>query len=260
MIANTFELPRKHRILGLGISELKFDEAVNLFLKAAATRQKVRAVFCTVSSVVNANRDPELYAQMESSQVVAPDGTPLVWLSKLKGGNTERVCGPDLMPALCERSQQYGYRHYFYGGAKGVAERLVSQLQARYPDLQVAGIDSPPFRPLTEEEDQAVIARLNAAKPDFVWVGLGAPKQDVWISTHQNQLQAPVLLAVGAAFDFHAGEVARAPNWMQRFGLEWIFRLIKEPRRLWRRYFITNTLFVLYLVAASLRLRRYPRK
>jgi N-acetylglucosaminyldiphosphoundecaprenol N-acetyl-beta-D-mannosaminyltransferase len=252
-----FRLPAKYPVLGLGISELTFDDTINLLLDAAATRQKMRVNFCTVNNIVEANRDPEFRAQMGTSEIVAPDGMPLVWLGRLLGRRVERVCGPDLLPALCDGSREFGYQHFFYGGAEGVAERLANNLQGRFPGLQVAGTYSPPFRPMTAEEDERIIAQINRARPDFVWVGLGAPKQDVWLATHQSRLQAPILLAVGAAFDFHSGKLRRAPKWMQRVGLEWLFRLAKEPRRLWRRYLIGNTLFVLYLLAEFLGFRRF---
>ncbi len=250
-------VPEKYPVAGLGISELTFDEAVNLFLDSAATRQKIRANFATAHTIVQAHRDRLLRAQIASSQVVAADGMPLVWLGRLRGRKVERVCGPDLMLRLCERSQEFGYRHFFYGGAEGVAEQLAENLQRRFPALQVAGTYTPPFRPLTDEEGEQVVAEINGASPNFVWVGLSTPKQDAWIATYQSRLEAPVLLAVGAAFDFHTGRVRRAPTWMQRIGLEWLFRLATEPRRLWRRYLVGNTLFVLYVASEALGFQRF---
>ena len=142
----------------------------------------------------------------------------------------ERVYGPDLLLACCQRSVSTGYRHFFYGGGTGVAERLIERLQSRFPGLQVVGSYSPPFRALSPEEDAEVIRRINAAKPDMVWVGLSTPKQERWMSEHRDRLTAPVLVGVGAAFDFHAGLKRQAPRWMQRSGLEWLFRLLTEPR------------------------------
>ena len=250
-------VPEKYPVVGLGISEVTFDRAISLLLDAAATRQKMRANFCTANTIVAAKRDPALRAQIASSQIVAPDGMPLVWLGRLRGRKVDRVCGPDLMLALCEGSQEFGYRHFFYGGTEGVAERLAERLRRRFPALQVAGTHTPPFRPLTDEEDEQIIAEINGARPDLIWVGLSTPKQDAWIASHQSRLEAPVLLAVGAAFDFHAGDVPRAPKWMQASGLEWLFRLMAEPRRLWRRYLVGNALFVFYLVAGVLMPRRF---
>ena len=170
---------------------------------------------------------------------------PLVWLSRARGfGYVNRVYGPDLMLALCERSLSKGYRHFLYGGAPGVPEKLAENLKRRFPGLDVVGTYSPPFRPLTHEEDERVVRMINEAGPDIVWVGLSTPKQERWMAGHIGRLEAPVLIGVGAAFDFHSGVKRQAPRWMQRSGLEWLFRLLTEPRRLWRRYLIYNSLFV----------------
>ncbi len=170
---------------------------------------------------------------------------PLVWLSRLYGWrNTRRVYGPDLMLDLCERSLATGYRHFFYGGQEGVPDRLSDRLQRRFPGLIVAGTYSPPFRTPTEEEDEEIVRRINDAKPDIVWVGLSTPKQEHWMAQHVDRLAASVLIGVGAAFDFHAGVKRQAPRWMQQSGLEWLFRLGSEPRRLWRRYLVNNPMFV----------------
>jgi N-acetylglucosaminyldiphosphoundecaprenol N-acetyl-beta-D-mannosaminyltransferase len=183
---------------------------------------------------------------------------PLVWLSRLQGfHHVERVYGPDLMLALCERLAAKGYRHFFYGGAEGVPEQLASVLQKRFPGLQVAGTFSPPFRSLTADEDDRIVQMINAAAPDIVWVGLSTPKQERWMAGHRERLTAPVLIGVGAAFDFLTGRKPQAPRWMQRAGLEWLFRLLTEPRRLWRRYLINNPLFVALVVLQALGVRRY---
>jgi N-acetylglucosaminyldiphosphoundecaprenol N-acetyl-beta-D-mannosaminyltransferase len=144
-----------------------------------------------------------------------------------------------------------------YGGAGGVPERLANNLQRRYPGLQIVGSFSPPFRPLTDEEDKQVVQAINEANPDFVWIGLSTPKQERWMATHANQLTAPVLVGVGAAFDFHSGLKTQAPRWMQRSGLEWLFRLASEPRRLWRRYSVNNPLFILLVLRQALGMKRY---
>ena len=183
---------------------------------------------------------------------------PLVWLSRLSGGSpVGRVYGPDLMLAVCERSVGRGYRHFLYGGGPSVAEKLASQLQNRFPGLGIVGAYSPPFRPLTQREDQEIVERINAAQPDFVWVGLGAPKQEHWMADHLVKLNATVLIGVGAAFDFHSGVKVQAPYWMQRSGLEWFFRLLSEPRRLWRRYLVYNTKFLYLIFLQSLGLAAF---
>ena len=177
--------------------------------------------------------DDEMRRIHEGAGLVTPDGMPLVWMAHLLGhSRVERVYGPDLLLACCEMSTRRGYRHFFYGGAPGVGERLAARLEARFPGLSVAGLYSPPFRPLTPEEDAALVDRIDAARPDIVWVGLSTPKQERWMAAHVGRLQAPVLVGVGAAFDFHAGVKRQAPRWMRRSGLEWSFRLMTEPRRL----------------------------
>jgi N-acetylglucosaminyldiphosphoundecaprenol N-acetyl-beta-D-mannosaminyltransferase len=178
-------------------------------------------------------------------------------MGRLRGHRVERVYGPDVMLAACERGQALGHSHFFYGGVDGVAEQLAARLRARFPALRVAGSYAPPFRPLTDDEEREIAARINSSGADIVWVGLGTPKQDYWVARFRPLLEAPVLIAVGAAFDFHAGRVRQAPRWMQRSGLEWLFRLSQDPQRLWRRYLVGNPRFV-YLVAQQL-LRRSLR-
>jgi N-acetylglucosaminyldiphosphoundecaprenol N-acetyl-beta-D-mannosaminyltransferase len=192
--------------------------------------------------------------------MVVPDGMPLVWLSRLAGHReTGRVCGPDLMVALCGRAEAAAYSHFFYGGAPGIAEKLAANLTHLFPGLKVAGCHSPPYRPLTATEDKEIIRSIDQSKADIVWVGLSTPKQEKWMAAHVGRLRAPVLLGVGAAFDFHAGMVRRAPVWMQRAGLEWLFRLLSEPRRLWRRYLVMAPKFIFLAAGQKLGLKRYPR-
>ncbi len=169
----------------------------------------------------------------------------------------DRVYGPDLLLAVCERSQSAGFHHFFYGGNDGVPELLRDKLVERYPRLQVVGTYSPPFRPLVDEEQTTVIDMINDANPDIVWVGLSTPKQERWMAEHVGPLKAPVLIGVGAAFDFHAGLKKQAPRWIQRSGLEWFFRLVSEPRRLWRRYLKNNSLFLFRIALQEMGLKRY---
>jgi len=213
----------------------------------------------TVHGVMECQQNPDLRRLFNSSGLTTPDGMPLVWLSRLQGFRpVGRVYGPDLMLALCERSLSRGYRHYLYGGEEGVAETLKNTLQERFPGLDVAGTHTPPFRALTAEEDREIVERINAAKPDIVWVALGAPRQDIWAAQHVGRLTAPVVIGVGAAFDFLSGRKRQAPPWMRKAGLEWLFRLAQEPGRLWYRYLIYNPLFLIKASAQMLGLRRYP--
>ena len=191
-----------------------------------------------------------------------PDWLPrtgcLVWLSRLRGfRHVERVYGPDLMLALCERSVHTGYRHFFYGGDRDVPDRLAGNLQRRFQGLRVAGGHSPPFRALTDEEDEAIVKLIDAARPDIVWVGLSTPKQEHWMAKHVDRLRASVLIGVGAAFDFHAGLKKQAPPWMRRSGLEWLFRVAIEPRRLWRRYASNIPLFLWLCLLQTLNIREF---
>jgi N-acetylglucosaminyldiphosphoundecaprenol N-acetyl-beta-D-mannosaminyltransferase len=208
--------------------------------------------------VMDCQRDPELKRIFNHSGLTTPDGMSIVWLLKWKGyRHVERVYGPDLLLALCERSLETGWRHFFYGGAPGVAERLSARLVARFPRLQVAGAYAPPFRPITEDEDRAITNSINAADPDIVWVGLSTPKQERWMAGHIGRLNVPVLVGVGAAFDFLSGSKPHAPRWIQRFGFEWLFRLVTEPRRLWRRY-IQYPYFLWLVLGQILGLKHYP--
>jgi N-acetylglucosaminyldiphosphoundecaprenol N-acetyl-beta-D-mannosaminyltransferase len=253
------ELPDRYRVIETRIAAFDLDRAVELFLEARATGTKLRAHFCTTHTLVEATDNDRLRDALNQPDAIsAPDGMPLVWVGKVLGEEVSRVCGPDLLPLLVDRGRAVGARHFFYGGAPGVAERLATSLAERYPGIVVAGTHSPPFRPLTPDEDAAEVELINAARPDFVWVGLGSPKQDLWIDDHRARLDAAVLFAVGAAFDFHAGTLRRAPVWMQRTGTEWFYRLISEPRRLLKRYTVVNTRFVL-LVGKQI-LSRRPRR
>lgn len=252
--------PPRVNILGVGVSAINMTMALEIIEGWISRREHHYVCVTGVHGVMESQRDEELRRIHNQAGLVTPDGMPLVWLSRLKGfRHVDRVYGPDLMLALCERSVTRGYRHFFYGGAEGVPEQLAEVLQRRFPGLQVVGTYSPPFRPLTPEEDEQVVQMINKANPDIVWVGLSTPKQERWMAAHVNRLTAPVLIGVGAAFDFLSGRKPQAPRWMQRAGLEWFFRLLTEPRRLWRRYLINNPLFVMLVVLEALGLRSSPR-
>jgi N-acetylglucosaminyldiphosphoundecaprenol N-acetyl-beta-D-mannosaminyltransferase len=190
--------------------------------------------------------DPELRRAVLGADFIVPDGVPLVWALRLLGHPLEtRVYGPDLMEAACARSARTGQRFYLYGGRNpGALAQLARQLRLRHPGLQIVGGQAPPFRPLTPAEQDAVAEDINRSRADVVWVGIGVPKQEKWMARMRERLDAPVLIGVGAAFDFHAGLIPQAPAWLQRNGMEWAFRLAHEPRRLWRRYLRYNPRFV----------------
>jgi N-acetylglucosaminyldiphosphoundecaprenol N-acetyl-beta-D-mannosaminyltransferase len=245
-------------VLGVGVDPVNPALALATMERWIAARDRQYVCVSGIHGVMECQRDETLRAIHNAAGMVVPDGMPLVWLSRLHGfRGVDRVYGPDLLLACCDRSVATGYRHFFFGGGPGVPERLIECLVARYPGLCVAGGFSPPFRAPTPEEDVAVVDRINAARPDIVWVGLSTPKQERWMSEHRVRLDAPVLIGVGAAFDFHSGLKRQAPRWMQRSGLEWLFRLLAEPRRLWRRYLRNNPLFVWEVLLQALGLRRY---
>jgi N-acetylglucosaminyldiphosphoundecaprenol N-acetyl-beta-D-mannosaminyltransferase len=244
------------RIGGIPIAAVTYEEALRLFLDAPAAGHRLAVHFCTAHTLVEAANDPELRAGLLDHGLDVPDGVPLAWVGRARGYRIERVCGLDVLPDLADRGRAQGARHYFYGGADGVAKALAEALSDRYPGIIVSGYESPPFRPLTDDEAQDMVRRLNDARPDFIWVGLGTPKQDLWIATYRPILDAAALMAVGAAFEIVGGRRPRAPLAMQRAGLEWLWRLWQEPRRLARRYTVTNARFVLIALRDMFAARR----
>lgn len=224
-------------VLGVPVSELDLPRAVEIV--EAWGRDGTKAFVCVtgVHGVIECQDDPELLAIHRRASMVTPDGMPLVWWANRHGLKTvRRVYGPDLMAAVCARAPRNGLRHFFYGGGEGVAQDLARAMRARTPELQVVGTYQPPFRPLEDHEMDDVAGLINAARPDIVWVGLGTPKQERWMDAFRERLDASVLVGVGAAFDFLAGRQRQAPAWLQRHGLEWAYRLVREPRRLAGRY------------------------
>ena len=250
--------PGSFDILGVPVNGASFEAVLARVLDAPDSGERLAMHFATAHSMVEAHDHPEVGEALRAG-LVEPDGMPLVWLGRRSGLKVERVCGPDFMPALIAAGVPRGRSHFFLGGTPGTPEALAKHFLARHPDLRVAGVLSPPFRELATEEDEAVVATINAANPDYVWVGLGAPKQDLWVAAHRSRLNASALLAVGAAFDFHAQRHRRAPLWMQRTGTEWLYRLAAEPRRLAGRYTRVNTRFALLLASAWRRRTRRAR-
>jgi N-acetylglucosaminyldiphosphoundecaprenol N-acetyl-beta-D-mannosaminyltransferase len=236
-------------VLGVGISAIDMAQAVAEIVRWVEERERHYVCITGVHGVMEARRDPELRRIHNASGLTTPDGMPMVWAGHRAGvRHMQRVYGPDLMLAVCALAAERGWSSYFYGGGPGVPELLAERLTARFPGLRVAGTWSPPFRPLTAEEDQAIVERINRSGADLVWVGLSTPKQERWMAAHAGRLEAKALLGVGAAFDIHAGLLPQAPLWMQRSGLEWLYRLGREPRRLWRRYLRNNPRFVVEIL------------
>lgn len=233
------------RILGVPVSLVGLDSAIATVVGWAESEQEHFVCVRDVHGIMRAQDDPELMALHEGAGLVTPDGMPLVWLARYRG-HTEvtQACGSDLVTELCHASATRGMRNYFYGGKPGVAERLAAVMTERFPGLQVVGTYCPPFRALTPEEDAQITAEIAAARPHIVWVGLSTPTQEFWMRDHVGRIPGATLMGVGAAFDFHTGDVKRAPVWMRRRGLEWLHRLWSEPRRLWRRYLLMAPQFV----------------
>lgn len=252
------EIPRAN-ILGVGISAINMTMALDRIDRWIERHEQRYVCVTTVHGVIECQRDPALRRIFNHSGLATPDGMPLVWLSRLSGfRSVERVYGPDLMLALCQHSIGRGYRHFLYGGTEGVADELKARMERRFPGLQIVGTYTPPFRQATPEEDTAIVRQIDATHPDIVWVGLSTPKQDRWMADHMGKVAAPVMIGVGAAFDFHSGRKRQAPHWMQRSGLEWLFRLCQEPRRLWRRYLVYNPLFAAMVLLQLTGAKRYP--
>lgn len=236
-------------VLGVNVSAVNLPGAVAEIARWSDDGEQHYVCVTGVHGVMESQHDEALRRIHNSSGLTAPDGMPMVWSGWYAGARTmDRVYGPDLMLALCEEAARRGWRSFFYGGKEGVAEELASRLAQRYPGLKIAGCYSPPFRPLTADEDEQIVARINGSGAELVWIGLSTPKQERWMAEHVGRLNAFALLGVGAAFDFHAGQVRQAPRWVQRAGLEWLFRLTQEPRRLWRRYIRNNPRFVLQIL------------
>lgn len=250
--------PERVNILGVGVSAVNMVRAVEVIGQWIETRHSNYVCVRDVHGLVRSQRDEALRRVHNEAGLVTPDGMPLVWLSRLRGYRwVDRVYGPDLMLAVCDASLARGWRHFLYGGGEGVADLLAERLRVRFPGIEIVGTYAPPFRPLTEQEDREVVARIDASGADLVWVGIGTPKQEYWMADHVGRLTAPVLIGVGAAFDFHSGTKRQAPRWMQRSGLEWFFRVATEPRRLGHRYLLGNPQFVYLVALQMLGLRRY---
>jgi|SRR5215472_439239 len=232
-------------ILGVRVSAINMEQTLTIIDGWIERRESHYICVTDVHSIMQSYDDPYMRHIHNTAGLVTPDGMPMVWISRLKGhDHVRRVYGPDLMLALCQHSVSRGYRHFFYGAAQGVPELLARRLEERFPGLQTVGCYSPPFRPLTLREDEQILSTINSADPDIVWVGLGCPKQQRWMYEHIGRLRAPVLVGVGAAFDFLSGLKKQAPRWMQGCGLEIVFRVLTEPRRLWYRFLSNHPRFV----------------
>jgi len=251
--------PPRFNVLGVGVSALTLDRARDFLLGARGGVRLGYVCLGTAHGLSEARADPEFRRILNRSRLTTPDGMPLVWLAhRLGHREVTRVYGPDLMLAACDAGRAVGLTHYFFGGGPGVAEMLREKLSRRFPGLRVAGTFTPPFRPMSEQELAALRTDVAAKRPDIFWVGLGTPKQERFMAAHGSELDAGLLVGVGAAFDFFSGRVRQAPRWVQRSGFEWLFRLGMEPRRLGPRYLKTNPLFALRVLGQLSGLKKYP--
>jgi len=233
-------------ILGVGVSVVNMQEAVDRITQWIKRREPNYVIAVPAHCIVECLRDERLRKVYNRAGMVTADGRPIAWIVQLWGDRrAQQVRGSDLMLEVCKRSVNQGYRHFLYGGwPPSVVEALAIKLRKRFPGIQIVGSHAPPFRPLTPEEDAEVVDKINAVRPDIVWIGLGAAKEEFWAESHVSRLVAPVLIGVGAAFDFHSGRKLQAPRWMIRAGLEWFFRILTEPRRLGPRYLKDNPVFM----------------
>lgn len=249
--------PFTNRILGVNIAVTNMQDTIELILSQIDELKGKFICLSNVHTTVMSDQDEEYKKIQNAAFLALPDGSPLALLQRLRGyKGAEQVAGPDLMPALWKATENTGISHYFYGSSQETVDALRAQLQKKYPGLAIAGMEAPPFRPLTEEEDREAVRKINESGAQIVWVGLGAPKQERWMYEHQFSVNA-LMLGVGAGFDFHAGTVKRAPAWMRNHYLEWLYRLTQDPKRLWKRYVETNGKFILLSVKDAFSWKKY---
>jgi N-acetylglucosaminyldiphosphoundecaprenol N-acetyl-beta-D-mannosaminyltransferase len=245
--------PRKHTIVRVGISATSYGEVAKTCRDWLDERDSGNDIWpaaryicaTSVHGIVTAHHDPEVRRYLNGADIATPDGMPVVWALRSCGvSGQQRVYGPTLMLGLCEMAAGTGRSVFLYGSSPQTLAALERNLRSRFGSLRIAGTYSPPFRPLSEEERLDIVRRIAASKADFVFIGLSTPKQERWMAQNRRDLPGQILVGVGAAFDFHAGSLRQAPPWMQRSGLEWLFRLLMEPRRLWRRYLLETPTFL----------------
>lgn len=252
----------RYNFIGIDVDVITYDQlfaTCHEWLQDKTTRSK--HVSCVnVNCVVESHLDPDIKAVFSKADISGPDSMPFVyWMRLLTGQPCDRLYAPDIILNLCQVAVQRNYRLYLYGGAEGVPEAMQQFLEAKFPGVNIVGAYSPPFRPLTAEEDAALCDEINRLQPDFIIVGLGSPKQDRWIQDHLTKIPGTIMIASGAAFDFFSNRITQAPYWIQRSGFEWLFRLTQDPQRLWKRYTVYNIVFVWNFLLQVLRLKRFDR-
>ena len=258
IVSQPSKLSARVNILGVTVDSVNLAQTVASIENLITDRSLAYVCLAPAHSIMECWRDSKLRNIFNKGALVTPDGMSVVWILRMQGRkHVGRVYGPDLMQVMFERAGDTGHLHFLVGGTEAALSRLNDRFSSDYPGSRIVGSLAPPFRTLADHEDQAIVEQINKANPDVVWVGLGSPKQERWMAQHRDRLKAPVLIGVGAAFDFLSGMKPQAPRWIQRSGLEWLFRLATEPRRLWPRY-RQYPLFVVLVLAQMLGLRRYP--
>jgi N-acetylglucosaminyldiphosphoundecaprenol N-acetyl-beta-D-mannosaminyltransferase len=253
--------PPRANILGVGVSAINLDEATDALRVALEGSRRGYVCVTSVHGVMEAQKDPNLLRILNSSLLSTPDGVPTVWVGKLQGfPRIRRVRGLELMQKVFEMSAREGYTHFFYGGKPGVAERLKTVLEAQYPGARVVGTYTPPFRRLTSVEEEDLAEQIAKRKPDFFWVGLSTPKQEHFMDYYNGTFDTRIMIGVGAAFDYLVGLVQDAPEWVRNSGLQWVHRLMQDPRRLWKRYLYNNPVFVYRITLQLTGARKYELK
>ena len=253
-------LPRAN-VLGVGVHAIDLERAADLVLHVAGTGSKGYVCVTGVHGVTEARRNPNFRSVLDSAMLVVPDGMPTVWVGRWQGHrDMKRVFGPDLLLELCRRSVRSGNTHFLYGGKPGIAQRLASNLRQRFPGVQIVGEFSPPFRELSTAEQAQLRDKVAELSPDILWVGLSTPKQELFMAEYLPQLDCKVMIGVGAAFDLHTGGLRDAPDWVKEAGMQWLHRLFQEPARLWKRYLVNNSSFLLQIALQLSGLKRYQLK
>jgi N-acetylglucosaminyldiphosphoundecaprenol N-acetyl-beta-D-mannosaminyltransferase len=257
---NTVQVHPAAQVLGTSVEALDMERALERIVAELEHHRKGYVCLAGVHGIMEAHRDPELAAIYAASSITVPDGTPTMWVGRLQGHKTmQRVAGPELMLEVFRRKEFAAYTHFLYGGEEHVAEQLRERLTRCYPWARILGAYTPPFRDLTREEEQSLIARVHQLKPDIIWVGISTPKQERFMSRYISLLDVTLMFGVGAAYDFHTGRIHDAPSWVKRVGMQWFHRLLQDPRRLWKRYLRNNPPFLWHIALQLTGLRPYPR-
>jgi N-acetylglucosaminyldiphosphoundecaprenol N-acetyl-beta-D-mannosaminyltransferase len=258
MHVSEFEHPRAD-VLGVRISAINLKMAVEMSDRWIPTGQSGYFCLTGVHGVMEAQHDPQLRRILNRALINAPDGMPMTWVGRHRGfREMDRVFGPEFMTAMCRLSVERGYRSFLYGGKPGVGELLRAALLRKFRGLQVVGTYTPPFGDLAQEEEEGILAQINRAKPDILWIGLSTPRQERFMARYLDRLQVPLLVGVGAAFDYHTGHIRDCSDWIKRSGLQWLHRLLQDPKRLWKRYLKNNPAFLWHLACQLSGWRKYP--